>query len=130
MNLQERRERIIKVAHDVDTARSELKKLEAELDSLLGELQPIAPVTFAKNATLPDRIIAFLKVNQGPWDANTMLPHVNLKSDEVAALRSTLARLAGDKRISKHSRGKYMMAQKVDAASNSGPPATANGAAS
>jgi hypothetical protein len=130
MNLQERRERIIKVAHNVDAARSELTKLEAELDSLLGQLQPVAAVPFPKDATLPDRIVAFLKANPGTWDANTMLPHVNLKSDEVAALRSTLARLASEKRISKHSRGKYMTPQKADVASNSGPPAMANGATS
>ncbi len=128
MDPQERRERIIKIVHDVEAARRKLQELEAELDSLLGPQQPIAKVVFLKDASLPDRVIAFFKANPGAWDAKAMLSHLGLKSEQIAGLRSTLGRLASEGRISKHSRGKYTALQKADAASNSGSPAAANGA--
>jgi hypothetical protein len=126
MEQQERRERIIKVVHDIEMLRTKLRAFETELDALLGPSPQISKPALAKGAPLADRIVAFLKVNPGAWDAERMVGPLGIKREQVNNLRAELSRLAKAGRIERESRGKYRVASPSRPEQNSKGAESAN----
>jgi hypothetical protein len=117
-----RRERIIELAREIDTMRGKLHAMEAEMDSLLPKDEPSAPATkyvIDTSAFVPltERVIGFLETNRGrKYGANGIAQGIELTSDKMTSLRSTLVRLVDEKRIERAEPGVYCARQEQHAA--------------
>lgn len=114
-----RRERIIELATQIAGARERVRVMEAEMDRLLPSEQGAAPLTptakpvpaFTTDSSggpLTERLIKFLKLNRGrTFSAGQIATGIELASDKMNSLRSTLVRLVDEDRIERPKPGLY-----------------------
>jgi len=120
-----RREEIIELAADIKATRIKLAAMEAKMDSLLPNEEsvviPNVAMITAANAfsagPLTDRVIRYLNVfSPEAFSAANIAMALQLPSDKMSSLRSTLVRLVDENRINRPEPGKYQSRQAQDAA--------------
>jgi len=116
--MMSRRERIIELAREIDATREKLHAMEAEMDSLLPKDEPSAPaggkIFLDTNLVIPltERVIKFLELSKGrAFGAVGVAQGIQLPTDKMTSLRSTLVRLVDEKRIERPAPGLYRAKQ-------------------
>jgi hypothetical protein len=111
----DRRERIIEISNVILGLRNQLRIVEAELDSLIGEthqsslLRHDLKIPKMDDVPIADRIIRALERGfpEMDFDAKEMLYHLELPEDRLPTVRSTLHRLAAENRIARAAAGRF-----------------------
>ena len=105
----EKRERVIKLAKEIEALRANLKRAEADLDSIIGTSETASPNNKGTVVgSLPTQIINFLRENPGQAFNAAGIAEA-LGYTNMPTLRSTLTRLVNKERITKgRQRGTYV----------------------
>ncbi len=118
------RERVIELATLIAAEREKLRKLEAEMDTLLApepvavaaavRVQPTYPIESSVPMPVPltERVIDLLRKNADrAWGVNDVAKQLAVPTNKMNTLRATLFRLVEERRIDKAGPGMFKTKQ-------------------